>query len=141
MKKILHILFSAAALLCAASCGNPESAGVISPRPEPPSASDAAPPSTPPENKDSTKTKDETKNTVTIDNFSFTPQELTVPVNTTVTWVNHDDIPHTVKDTQKRFKSSTLDTDEKYSFTFTEPGTYDYFCTIHPKMTGKIIVK
>jgi plastocyanin len=78
---------------------------------------------------------------VKIDNFSFGPADLTVPVGTTVTWTNHDDIPHTVVSTDKVFKSKVLDTDEKFSFTFSKPGTYPYFCSIHPKMTGKIIVQ
>ena len=80
---------------------------------------------------------------VKIDNFSFGPASLTVPVGTTVTWINHDDIPHTVVSTDdpKTFKSKVLDTDEKFSFTFSKPGTYSYFCSIHPKMTGKVIVQ
>jgi amicyanin len=78
---------------------------------------------------------------IKIDNFSFSPAELKVPVGTTVVWINHDDIPHTAVSTDKVFKSKVLDTDEKYSFTFTTPGTYAYFCSIHPKMTGKVIVQ
>ena len=78
---------------------------------------------------------------VKIDNFSFGPVDLTVPVGTTVTWTNHDDIPHTVVSTEKLFKSKVLDTDEKFSFTFGKAGTYPYFCSIHPKMTGKVIVQ
>jgi len=78
---------------------------------------------------------------ITIDNFSFSPAELKVPVGTTVTWTNRDDIPHTVVNTDKAFKSKVLDTEEKYSFTFSAAGTYPYFCSIHPKMTGKIIVQ
>jgi len=78
---------------------------------------------------------------VKIDNFSFSPAELRVPVGTTVTWTNRDDIPHTVVSTEKAFKSKVLDTDEKYSFTFGTAGTYAYFCSIHPKMTGKVIVQ
>ena len=77
---------------------------------------------------------------VKIDNFSFGPAELKVPVGTTVTWTNRDDIPHTAVSTDKMFKSKVLDTDEKFSFTFSKPGTYEYFCSIHPKMTGKIVV-
>jgi plastocyanin len=79
---------------------------------------------------------------VKIDNFSFGPQSLTVPVGTTVVWTNRDDIPHTVvsSDDAKTFKSKVLDTDEKFSFTFTKTGTYPYFCSVHPKMTGKVIV-
>ena len=78
---------------------------------------------------------------VKIDNFSFGPAELKVPVGTTVTWTNHDDIPHTAVSTDKMFKSKVLDTDEKFSFTFSKPGTYEYFCSIHPKMTGKVVVQ
>ena len=78
---------------------------------------------------------------VKIDNFSFGPSDLTVPVGTTVTWTNRDDIPHTVVSTDKVFKSKVLDTDEKFSFTFSKAGTYPYFCSIHPKMTGKIVVQ
>ena len=78
---------------------------------------------------------------VKIDNFSFGPTELTVMAGTTVTWTNRDDIPHTVVSTDKVFKSKVLDTDEKFSFTFSTPGTYPYFCSIHPKMTGKVVVQ
>jgi len=77
---------------------------------------------------------------VTIDNFSFSPTPVTVPVGTTLTWTNHDDVPHTVVSDDPKFKSKALDTDEKFSFTFTEPGTYSYFCSIHPKMVAKVIV-
>jgi len=78
---------------------------------------------------------------VKIDNFSFGPAELTVSLGTTVTWTNRDDIPHTVVSTDKVFKSKVLDTDEKFSYTFTQAGSFPYFCSIHPKMTGKVIVK
>jgi plastocyanin len=80
---------------------------------------------------------------VKIDNFSFGPVTLTVTTGTTVTWTNRDDIPHTVVSTDdpKTFKSKVLDTDEKFSFTFSKAGTYPYFCSIHPKMTGKVIVQ
>ncbi len=78
---------------------------------------------------------------VKIDNFSFGPQTVTVPVGTTVTWTNSDDIPHTSVSTEGVFKSKVLDTDEKFSFTFSKPGTYEYFCSIHPKMTGKVVVQ
>jgi amicyanin len=80
---------------------------------------------------------------VKIDNFTFGPATLTVPVGTTVTWINKDDIPHTVvgTDDSKTLKSKVLDTDEKFSFTFSKAGTYPYFCSIHPKMTGKVIVQ
>ena len=78
---------------------------------------------------------------VKIDNFSFGPTALTVPVGTTVTWTNRDDIPHTVVSTDGVFKSKALDTDDKFSFVFSKPGTYPYFCSVHPKMTGQVIVK
>jgi amicyanin len=78
---------------------------------------------------------------VKIDNFKFGPEDLTVAVGTTVTWTNRDDIPHTVVSTTGAFKSKVLDTDEKFSFTFSTAGTYDYFCSVHPKMTGKVIVQ
>jgi len=79
---------------------------------------------------------------VKIDNFAFSPNELKVPAGTTVEWVNRDDIPHTVvSDDKSTFKSKALDTDDKFSYTFTKPGTYSYFCSVHPKMTGKIIVQ
>jgi|ERR1700690_1889043 len=78
---------------------------------------------------------------VKIDNFSFGPAAVTVAVGTTITWTNHDDIPHTVVSTDGVFKSKVLDTDEKFSFTFDKPGSYAYFCSIHPKMTGKVIVQ
>ena len=78
---------------------------------------------------------------VKIDNFSFGPGTLTAPVGTTVTWANRDDIPHTVVSTDGAFKSKVLDTDEKFSFTFSKAGTYPYFCSIHPKMTGKVVVQ
>jgi plastocyanin len=78
---------------------------------------------------------------VKIDNFSFAPAVLKVAVGTTVTWVNHDDIPHTVVSPDKVFKSKVLDTDEKFSYAFTKPGRYPYFCSVHPKMTGEVVVQ
>ena len=78
---------------------------------------------------------------VKVDNFTFGPAELTVKVGTTITWTNRDDIPHTVVSTDKVFKSKVMDTDEKFSFTFSTPGTFPYFCSIHPKMTGKVVVQ
>jgi plastocyanin len=78
---------------------------------------------------------------VKIDNFVFNPAELTVPVGTTVKFVNHDDIPHSVVNKDKVFRSKALDTDDSFTFTFANAGTYDYFCGLHPHMTGKIIVK
>ena len=81
------------------------------------------------------------QNQVAIDNFSFTPATLTVSAGTTVTWTNHDDIRHTVTATDKRYASGAIDTDGTFSHQFTMPGTYTYFCSIHPTMTGQIIVK
>ncbi len=78
---------------------------------------------------------------VKIDNFSFGPQSLTVPVGATVTWTNRDDIPHTVVSTDGVFKSKVRDTDEKCSYTFTKAGMYPYYCSVHPKMMGKIVVQ
>ncbi|MGI8745272.1 MAG: metallophosphoesterase [Bryobacteraceae bacterium] len=77
---------------------------------------------------------------VKIDNFAFNPGTLRVPVGTEVTWANHDDIPHTVVSTKKAFASPVLDTDEKFSHLFDAPGEHSYYCSIHPKMTGKLIV-
>lgn len=78
---------------------------------------------------------------VMIDNFVYSPVPLTVKVGTTVTWINHDDIPHTVDSTQGKFKSAALDTDDKFEFHFTEAGEYPFYCRLHPKMTGKIVVQ
>ena len=80
-------------------------------------------------------------NEITIDNFTFTPKELTVPVGTTVKWLNHDDIPHTIVEKKTTFRSKALDTDDSYSFMFTSAGTFDYFCGLHPHMVGQVIVK
>jgi plastocyanin len=89
----------------------------------------------------SAKAAQPTSAEVKIDNFSFGPASLTVAVGTTVTWTNRDDIPHTTVSTDKVFKSKVLDTDEKFSFTFAKAGTYPYFCSIHPKMTGSVVVQ
>jgi len=78
---------------------------------------------------------------VKIDNFTFNPQRLTVKVGTTVIWTNEDDIPHTVAASNKSFKSKVLDTDQKFSFTFTTAGDFEYFCSLHPHMTGMIVVE
>lgn len=81
------------------------------------------------------------KTIVRIDNFSFSPKSLTVNPGATVTWMNHDDIPHNVVSTEKKFSSPVLDTDQHFSFTFRDPGTYPYFCKIHPMMTGIVMVE
>jgi len=78
---------------------------------------------------------------VKIDNFSFGPETIKVSVGTTVTWINRDDIPHTVVSTDGVFKSKVRDTDEKFSYTFSKAGTYPYYCSVHPKMTGKVVVQ
>ena len=78
---------------------------------------------------------------ITIDNFTFQAPTITVAAGTEVTWINRDDMPHTVTSDDKLLKSKALDTDEKFSFTFANPGTYHYFCSIHPKMTGEVVVK
>jgi plastocyanin len=80
---------------------------------------------------------------VVIDNFTFKPAEITIPAGTKVTWINHDDVPHTATSSAKprQFDSGALDTDEQFSHVFTTPGTYDYFCAVHKHMTARVIVK
>ena len=79
---------------------------------------------------------------VKINNFTFTPSVLTIREGTTVEWTNRNDMPHTVvSDDKTAFKSKVLDTDDKFSFTFTKPGSYPYFCSLHPRMTGTIVVQ
>jgi plastocyanin len=78
--------------------------------------------------------------TVKIDNFTFAPAQFTVKPGTTVTWTNEDDIPHTVVATDHAFRSKALDTDDKFSFTFTTPGSYEYFCSLHPYMKATVVV-
>jgi plastocyanin len=77
---------------------------------------------------------------VKIDNFSFGP-DVTIAAGTTVTWTNHDDVPHVVASDSNIFKSKALDTDDRFSYTFTKPGTYVYYCTVHPKMIAKVVVE
>ena len=77
---------------------------------------------------------------VTIDNFNFTPASMSVPVGSSITWTNHDDAPHSVVSTDRRFKSPVLDTGERFSFRFDAPGTFTYFCSLHPMMTGRVAV-
>ncbi|HYL81988.1 MAG TPA: cupredoxin family copper-binding protein, partial [Candidatus Acidoferrum sp.] len=78
---------------------------------------------------------------VRIDNFQFSPATLTVPKGTTVTWVNQDDMVHTVTSAAQAFSSASLETDDTFSYTFTTPGTYTYFCRLHPRMTATVIVQ
>jgi 3',5'-cyclic-AMP phosphodiesterase len=77
---------------------------------------------------------------VVVDNFSFAPATASVPVGSTITWTNRDDVPHNIVSTEQKFKSPVLDTDEQFSHRFDAPGSYRYFCSIHPKMTGRIVV-
>ena len=77
---------------------------------------------------------------VKIDNFSFGP-DVTIPAGATVTWINNDDVPHVVTSDAKLFKSKALDTDDRFSYTFSKPGTYVYYCAIHPRMTAKVVVQ
>ncbi len=87
-------------------------------------------------------TSNVTATEVKIDNFTFAPVTLTLATGTTVKWVNRDDIPHTVVSEDKStFKSKALDTDDSFTYTFTKPGTYTYFCSIHPKMVAKVVVQ
>jgi len=85
--------------------------------------------------------KAEAAASVHIDNFTFTPQEITITRGTTLTWINEDDIPHAIVASNKAFRSKAMDTEQNFSFTFSEPGTYEYFCSLHPHMQGKVIVK
>jgi plastocyanin len=78
---------------------------------------------------------------VVVDNFSFTPATAAVPVGTTVIWTNHDDIPHNVVSPEQKFKSPVLDTDDMFSHKFEAAGTYKYYCSIHPRMTGQVVVR
>jgi len=77
---------------------------------------------------------------VRIDNFSFMPTPISVTSGTRVTWINHDDIPHNIVSVDKKFASPVMDTDDKFTFEFTSPGSYKYYCSIHPRMTGEVVV-
>lgn len=118
-RTVWNLGFALAALLLAMAVGRAQSSGTQA----------------------STEQKQTAETAVKIDNFTFAPGTITVPVGSTVRWTNHDDIPHNVVSDDKSFKSKVLDTDDNFSFTFTKPGTYSYFCSIHPKMTGKIVVQ
>jgi len=82
-----------------------------------------------------------TETAVKIDNFTFSPAAITIHAGDTVRWTNHDDLPHNVVSEDKSFKSKTLDTDENFGYTFNKPGAYTYYCSIHPRMTGKVVVQ
>jgi plastocyanin len=77
---------------------------------------------------------------LTIDNFTFKPDTITVPVGTRIVWENDDDIPHSIVETTGKFHSAALDTEDKFSFTFDKAGTFEYFCGLHPHMKGKVVV-
>ncbi len=77
---------------------------------------------------------------VVIRDYMFAPASISIPLGTKVTWINRDDVPHTIAETGKQFRSSALDTDERFSYTFTKPGVYHYFCTLHPQMVATISV-
>ena len=79
--------------------------------------------------------------TIAIKDFQFTPRDLKIPVGTRVTWVNQDEEPHKVAEVNSAFTSQPLDTDGKFTYEFDKPGTFEYFCTLHPRMTGKIVVE
>ena len=81
------------------------------------------------------------EHTVKIENFTFDPPRLLVKPGTMATWINEDDIPHTITSTTKIFRSKALDTDDRFSFTFSMPGVYEYFCSLHPHMKGTIVVE
>jgi plastocyanin len=88
-------------------------------------------------------TGDSESKQISIVNFKYVPDTLTVPAGTKVTWTNQDDMPHTVTSTIKprALNSAALDTDDRFSYVFAEPGTYNYLCTLHPQMTGRVIVE
>ena len=77
---------------------------------------------------------------LTIDNFTFKPDTITVPIGTRIVWENDDDIPHSIVETTGKFHSPALDTEDKYSLTFDKAGTFEYFCGLHPHMKGKVVV-
>src|SRR4051794_13348669 len=86
-------------------------------------------------------TKAATPTIIVIKDFAFGPSSMTVEAGTTVTWVNEDESPHTIADKGKAFRSAALDTNDRFSYTFMQPGEFTYYCTMHPMMVGKIIVK
>jgi len=82
------------------------------------------------------------ENKIEIKDFAFNPQRITVKSGQKITWINHDEEPHTVVSVEKQFKkSSALDTDQEFTITAGAPGTYTYYCSVHPKMTGTIVVE
>ena len=80
-------------------------------------------------------------NVIEIKEYKFTPDKLTVHEGASVTWINRDQVPHTVVEANKAFRSAALDTNDKFTYTFETPGTYTYFCSLHPQMTGTVTVQ
>jgi len=89
---------------------------------------------------DETRTAAEGARAIAIDNFSYAPHETVVPIGATVTWTNKDDVPHNVVATKRQFRSPVIDTDEQFSHVFDKAGTHEYYCSLHPQMTGQIVV-
>ena len=89
---------------------------------------------------DETRTADGRDHQIMIDNFSFAPHDTAVPIGASVTWTNKDDVPHNVVSTGGQFRSPVLDTDERFSRRFDAPGAYAYYCSLHPRMTGRVVV-
>jgi plastocyanin len=108
------------------------------PTPVPPAAVATVPPAKPPIVADPNAAGGPR---LAIENFNFTPADITVAPGTTVTWTNNDDVEHTVTSSTNAFGSSAIETGNSFSFTFTQPGTYTYFCSIHPFMTGRVTVQ
>jgi plastocyanin len=144
LMSVLSLFLAACGQSGAESSGSSETHSTTAPNASPNSNTDMSKmemPAKPSPAASKTLQADSSPNQVVVENFSFQPGTLTVKPGTTVTWVNHDDEPHTVNENDKRFNSGTLDTDGKFSYKFTSPGNYSYFCSLHPRMTGQIIVK
>jgi plastocyanin len=137
--KLSLVLIMAAAFVAGCGFGGDE---VVSSHPAgPPAAPAAQMPGMKMPAEQSMSSETANANEVVIQNFLFQPSTLTVKAGTKVTWINRDDEPHTATDTESRFGSKALDTGDRFTTEFTKPGTYNYYCALHPKMTGKIIVE
>jgi plastocyanin len=131
------VAVGALAILLVAACSTPAAATVVPtdlPTPVPPAALATLPPPKPPPQAASGPS-------VGIANFNFVAADLTVPAGTTVVWTNHDDVQHTVNASDNSFSSPPIDSEGQFSHAFATPGTYAYFCSIHPFMTAKVIVQ
>jgi plastocyanin len=131
---------AAALLPLMAACGPSNSSAATTglPTPVPPAAVATVPPAKPLAVADPNAAGGPQ---LTVENFNFTPADITVAPGTTITWTNNDDVEHTVTAPDNGFSSKALETGDSYSFTFTQPGTYTYFCAIHPFMTGRVTVR